>query len=1121
LAASIPSNTIFSSTESTVDGYSTFETIRFLSEEIGDAVGQAVTIGTSYVKLSKCTFNMIRGGNPTGNVRAKLYASTGTVGINAIPTGTVLATSNTLDISTISTSSADYNFIFSGSEQYIMSPNTNYIIVLDVDFTYRAALDRLGIIQTTSNFHYGNASIYLSSWSNLTGDLRFILYGYLGDNYLAKTEDNYLLLNTADSGSTGLQNKPTTWNSAEWAGVINTFKYAHDATNAVDSSKLVDITADPDADITDVALGANQKDSTILTTTYESQTETATNNAFLYGGSGLDGNSQTWAQSFLTTSSHYVNKITLPLIKYDSPSDGVYLQIRSGSYTGPVVATSETIPASEILTSTTNKDFIFSSPVLLSNATTYFICIWRTGGYNSTNCYGIAYKATSAYSNGTLYVRNNNETWSEWAGSDIIFYIKHSTAMAMPTTAHNLDVNVINTTGVINAARIIVTATVVIGPENKQGLFSISASTSIIAVGSANKQGSFSISATTSTVVVGAKDNYNKSGSFEVTAIASTIVVGLKNARDSPSISSSSNVIVAGKKNGIGLLDISSVIDTTSYGKKNGIGTIAVSATFNVTITGAKDSYDKSGSFAVTAIASTIVVGLKSSRDSPSTSASSEVTVAGTKAVANSISTSASSEVIIAGTKAVANSISTSASSDVTAAGKKATSTSISTSASSDVTVLGKKSAGNSISTSASSDVTVLGKKSAGNSISTSASSDVIVIGKKSVGNSISTSASSDATVTGKKSVGNSISTSASSEITIVGKKTVAQVIAISAEFNITVEEKKAAITSISTSSSTDVAVTGKKSIANSISTSSSSEVTITGKKAVANTISTSASSNVTVTGSKSVAQVIAISSATNTIVEGNKATSGPISVSSVTNVDVRGGNSQNNSIDISAITNVAVTGKKATQASTSVSASSDVIVTGKKQTSGNISVESIPEVSTAGTKGTTKSIEVQANQGITISGQKGATGIIQVSAVSSVNVIAGEQLPIDKEGSFDLLISSEVIVSGKKDITTSITISEQLSVQVAGKKGAQSVISVVGVVSIEVKSTPEGIIFCEPHNYTATLKGTYLYTHILSEPINYTATLKRTDRIATLNNVNAREVQLDPIYQRVYQKEE
>ncbi|MBI1998887.1 MAG: hypothetical protein HYS73_00950 [Parcubacteria group bacterium] len=75
-----------------------------------------------------------------------------------------------------------------------------------------------------------------------------------------KLEAQYLLLNTADSGSVGLQAYQTLYDANEWTGSTVTYKASHDATNALDASKLVDITAEPDTDLGNGNVaGANQQ----------------------------------------------------------------------------------------------------------------------------------------------------------------------------------------------------------------------------------------------------------------------------------------------------------------------------------------------------------------------------------------------------------------------------------------------------------------------------------------------------------------------------------------------------------------------------------------------------------------------------------------------------------------------------------------------------------------------------------------------------------------------------------------------------------------------------------------------------------------------------------------------
>lgn len=84
---------------------------------------------------------------------------------------------------------------------------------------------------------------------------------------LSKIEEQYLLLNTTDAG-TGLQAFPTLWDTTEWddsQGGDPSFKYSHDATNAADASKLVDVD-NANADVTgSTVTGANEQISAAFT----------------------------------------------------------------------------------------------------------------------------------------------------------------------------------------------------------------------------------------------------------------------------------------------------------------------------------------------------------------------------------------------------------------------------------------------------------------------------------------------------------------------------------------------------------------------------------------------------------------------------------------------------------------------------------------------------------------------------------------------------------------------------------------------------------------------------------------------------------------------------------------
>jgi len=70
-------------------------------------------------------------GLPTGIGHAVLYAHTGTYGVDGVPTGAVLATSDDFNVSTLGGVNALITFTFTGIQQYIMSPGIKYCILFE------------------------------------------------------------------------------------------------------------------------------------------------------------------------------------------------------------------------------------------------------------------------------------------------------------------------------------------------------------------------------------------------------------------------------------------------------------------------------------------------------------------------------------------------------------------------------------------------------------------------------------------------------------------------------------------------------------------------------------------------------------------------------------------------------------------------------------------------------------------------------------------------------------------------------------------------------------------------------------------------------------------------------
>jgi hypothetical protein len=133
-------------------------------------------------KLTSCKFSLMKVGSPVGNLKADLYAHSGTYGSTSVPTGNALATSsNSVAMASLSASAyALFTFTFDGT--YTLTYGTNYCIVV-----YAADATTL---DTTTNYilcgedasspgHGGNEGGYGSStwyYSSPSVDMCFYVY---------------------------------------------------------------------------------------------------------------------------------------------------------------------------------------------------------------------------------------------------------------------------------------------------------------------------------------------------------------------------------------------------------------------------------------------------------------------------------------------------------------------------------------------------------------------------------------------------------------------------------------------------------------------------------------------------------------------------------------------------------------------------------------------------------------------------------------------------------------------------------------------------------------------------------------------------------------------------------
>jgi hypothetical protein len=196
--------------EQTEDDYTTTSGGDLILGDTVTARGQVFQASSSR-NLSSVEFEMGIAGSPTGTVVAKLYAITGTPNSDAVPTGSALATSDTIDASNIT--DTWWRFVFNGSNKYTMTQNTWYAIVLE--YTGDSSNNLRVEADNTTPTHGGNAVKYESSaWGAQSRDLSFAVYSIASSGYtIEATSGSFALAGTAGTEML-VARKITTQNTA-------------------------------------------------------------------------------------------------------------------------------------------------------------------------------------------------------------------------------------------------------------------------------------------------------------------------------------------------------------------------------------------------------------------------------------------------------------------------------------------------------------------------------------------------------------------------------------------------------------------------------------------------------------------------------------------------------------------------------------------------------------------------------------------------------------------------------------------------------------------------------------------------------------------------------------------
>lgn len=190
--------------------------------------GSAIALGQSFqvasaCRLSSVSFYIKKGGSPTGNINVTIYASTGTLGTSSKPTGSVIATSANVDISSLTTSLALVNFAFTGINKINLSALTNYVAVINYSGGSGADFLAVGLDSSTPTFS-GNESFSgdLTTWTAVSGsDLCFYVYATFtsgGHRLFVQIGNTYIVwdqVSWTNLGSIGNDTK------ARWAQFLN------------------------------------------------------------------------------------------------------------------------------------------------------------------------------------------------------------------------------------------------------------------------------------------------------------------------------------------------------------------------------------------------------------------------------------------------------------------------------------------------------------------------------------------------------------------------------------------------------------------------------------------------------------------------------------------------------------------------------------------------------------------------------------------------------------------------------------------------------------------------------------------------------------------------------------
>lgn len=179
--------------------------------------GGTTAVGQSFEgdgnKLDSCKFYLKKFGAPTGSCYGQLYAMNGTFGVDGVPTGSILSTSNPVDVSTFSTTNYSF-FTFSFNSVYQMTAGNKYVIV----FRYNTGGDASNYVLVGADntpTHEGNKVSYIGTWvSDANYDVCFAVYSTPGDVSSSSSSSSFSSSSNSSSSHSSSSSSSSSANSS-------------------------------------------------------------------------------------------------------------------------------------------------------------------------------------------------------------------------------------------------------------------------------------------------------------------------------------------------------------------------------------------------------------------------------------------------------------------------------------------------------------------------------------------------------------------------------------------------------------------------------------------------------------------------------------------------------------------------------------------------------------------------------------------------------------------------------------------------------------------------------------------------------------------------------------------